>query len=187
MRTLKVLTSILIAVLIGFSSLFAQGFQPPAEGRSVIYFVNLKKKDAFEYFLQDKYIGVIKKGKNYLRIECSPGEHLFWASAENKEFVTTDLMVGGTYIIICQAKMGGWSSRVKLIPITEDNELFEQAKALINEKGPIVMPESTIELRNSELVEFIDNIMEHYENEWKTKYNFQHISADMAIPDDKLK
>ena len=83
--------------------------------------------------------------------------------------------------------MGGWSSRVKLIPITEDNELFEQAKVLVNEKGPIVMPESTIELRNSELVEFIANILEHYENEWKAKYNFQHISADMAIPDDKLK
>ena len=157
MSTLKVLTSILIAVLIGFSSLFAQGFQPPEEGKSVIYFVNLKKKDAFEYFLQDKYIGVIKKGKNYLRVECNPGENLFWASAENKEFVTTDLMKGGSYIVIGAAKMGAWSKRVDLTPITEDDELFERARALINKKKPIVTSESKIELRNTELVKFIEN------------------------------
>ena len=187
MRTLKVSGIILIAALSGFTSLFAQGFQPPAEGKSVIYFVNFKKKDAFEYFLQDKYIGVFDKGENYMRIECDPGEHLFWASAENKEFVTTDLMEGGSYIVIGAAKMGAWSKRVNLTPITEDDELFEKARALINKKEPIVTPESKIELRNSELVEFIANIMDRYENDWKAKYDYPHISADMAIPADKMK
>ena len=182
----KILCIILIATLSGFSSIFAQGFQPPAEGKAVIYFVHVKKTQNIEYFHQDKYIGVFK-GKNYMRIECDPGEHLFWASEENKEFVTTNLLEGGTYIVIGENKIGMWSARVKLTPITEDDKLFKKARALINEKEPVVTPESKIELRNRELVEFIANILDKYENEWKDKEDFPHISADMAIPPDEMK
>jgi len=163
----KVSCQILIFLILGSSSLFAQGFKPPAKGKSVIYFVHIKKTSNIEYFLFDKYIGVFK-GKNYMRIECDPGENLFWASEENKEFVTTDLLEGGTYIVIGEAKMGAWSARVKLTTITEDD------------KKSVVTPQSKIKLRNSELVKFIANIMDRYENEWKDR-DFPHISADMAI------
>jgi len=103
MKTLKILCIILIATLSGSSSLFSQGFQPPAEGKSVVYFVRVSGYAgaiSFEYFHQDKYIGIFKK-KNYIRYECNPGKQLFWASSENKEFVTADLKEGGTYIINC--------------------------------------------------------------------------------------
>lgn len=181
----KVSCQILIFLILGSSSLFAQGFKPPAKGKSVIYFVHIKKTSNIEYFLYDKYIGVFK-GKNYMRIECDPGENLFWASEENKEFVTTDLLEGGTYIVIGEAKMGAWSARVKLTAITENDKLFEKARALINDKKPVVTPQSKIELRNSELVKFIANIMNRYENEWKDR-DFPHISADMAISDEAMK
>ena len=36
-------------------------------------------------------------------------------------------------------------------------------------------------------MEFIANIMDRYENDWKAKYDYPHISADMAIPADKMK
>ena len=183
----KISGIIVIIVLWGFSSLFAQGFQPPADGKAVVYFVCVKKTNAREYFHQDKYIGLLTKGKNYMRFECDPGENLFWASAENKEFVIANLMEGGTYIVIGENKMGMWSSGVRLTPITEDDELFKKARALINEKKPVVTPESKIELRNSELVEFIANIMDHYENEWKDKHDYPHISADMAISANAMK
>ncbi len=122
-----------------------------------------------------------------MRYECDPGENLFWASAENKEFVNANLKDGGTYIVIGENKMGMWSTGIRLIPITYMNELFAKARAIIMEKAPIVTPESTIKLRNTELVEFISNVLNHYENKWKSNEDFPRISADMAIPVDKLK
>lgn len=186
MKTLKILSIILICSLTASFSLFAQGFQPPAEGKAVIYFVSVKRTANYEYFLQDKYIGVFK-GKNYMRIECNPGEHLFWVSAENKFFVTTNLMKGGTYIVVVSNKMGMWSAGVRCTPITEKHELFKKSYALINEEEPIIIPESLVEKRNSELVDFIANIMDHYENEWKEKKDFPHITPDMALPAEAMK
>lgn len=184
---IQILCITIIFTLTSFISLLAQGFQPPAKGKAVIYFVNFKKKDSFEYFHQDKYIGIIKKGGNYLRIECEPGEHLFWASAENKEFVTATLLEGGSYIVVCAAKMGMWSKRVKLTPIVEDDDLFLKSKILINENEPVKITESAIEVRNNELVDFIANIMDRYKNDWKNKYDFPIISPDMAISPDAMK
>lgn len=189
MRTLKISCVILIVTLLGHSSLFAQGFQPPAEGKAVIYFVRVHKKGSainFKYFQQDKFIGKFK-GKNYMKHECDPGEHLFWASAENKYFVTANLKEGGVYIVAVEVKMGGFSARVKLTPITIGDELFIKAQEIVNENRPIITPESKIELENAELVEFIAEKLDLYENEWKEKKDFPHISPDMAIPAEKIK
>ncbi len=189
MKTLKILSFILVGTLLTGSSIFAQGFEPPAEGKAVIYFVHVKKVGKIEYFHQDKYIGRVFDKKTYIRFECDPGENLFWASAENKEFVTANLLEGGTYIVLGQSIMGAWSSRVRLTPITESSELFIKAHALINDKPPVVIPESEIEQMNIDLNEreFIKNILGHYENDWKDTKDFPHISADMAIPSEKLK
>jgi hypothetical protein len=186
MRTFKALTVITVAFLLISSSLLAQGFQPPTEGKAVIYFVHIKKTQKIEYFHQDKYIGIFK-GKNYMRVECDPGDQLFWASEENKEFVICNLKEGSSYIVIGKSVMGAWSARVRLTPITEKHELFEKAKTLIKSKAPIVPSESEIESRNSELVDFIANILDRYENDWKKTKDFPHISADMAIPAEEMK
>jgi hypothetical protein len=187
MRTLKISSIFLIVTLILGSSLFAQGFQPPSEGKAVIYFTHVSKTQNIEYFHQDKYIGIFK-GKSYMRVECDPGNQLFWASEENKEFVHCDLKEGGSYIVIGESKMGMWSARVKLTPITaNDVKFFEKAKNLIYKEAPVVIPESQITKRNSELVEFVDNIMDHYENEWKDTKDFPVITPDMAIPLEAMK
>ncbi len=186
MKNLLLSYSLLFITLFNYSIAQGQGFRPPEKGKAVIYFVHLKKKDAFEYFHNDTYIGIIKKGKNYLRLEFKPGEHLLWGSAENKEFITADLKEGGTYIVIGKSKMGMWSARCDLFPITEQDEMFDLARSLINEKEPITIPQSEIIRRNKELVLFIENIMDHYETEWKHTQDFPYISAEMAIPPDQL-
>ena len=59
----RILGIILIATLSGFSSILAQGFEPPAEGKSVVYFTRVSAyggTTSFEFFHQDKYIGVFK-------------------------------------------------------------------------------------------------------------------------------
>src|SRR6187402_752971 len=118
------------------SSLFAQGFQPPSEGKAVVYFTRVSSFGAlvsFEYFHQDKYIGIFK-GKNYMRYECDPGETLLWASSENKEFLTADLKAGGTYVVLVNIEMGVGKARVDLEPITPTSkEKFERARELVND------------------------------------------------------
>ncbi len=185
----KSITLIAIITIVSLS-LSAQGFQPPTEGKAVVYFARISSYGggaSFEYFLQDKYIGVFK-GKNYMRYECNPGEQLFWASTENKEFLTANLKVGGTYIVIVDVIMGFWKAHVGLTPITDtDTELFMRAVDLINSEGPVITPISKIDKMNKKLDKFIDEELEHYYNESKNVRNFKHISEDFAIPADLLK
>src|SRR4030042_2771508 len=147
----KIFWIFLIALMTGFSSLFAQGFQPPSPGKAVVYFVRVTSYGyavSFEYFHNDKYIGVFK-GKNYMRYECDPGEQLIWASSENKEFVTCDLKAGGTYILQVDVIMGAMKARVGFTTFdVSDNERFDRAKALIMKEAPVVTPQDKIDATN---------------------------------------
>lgn len=180
------LSAILIA-FIGMYTAIAQGFQPPAEGKSVVYFVrvtNYGKPVLFEFFHQDKYIGAFK-GDQYMRYECDPGAHLFWASSENKEFITADLEAGKPYIIMVNVIMGAMKARVGLAPLDfNDNEVWERVKKLVNKEAPVVIPDEKIEKTNKKLSKFIEEKLEMYESTWKNERNFRHV--DMPIPDDKL-
>ena len=87
-----------------------------------------------------------------MRYEVDPGEHLFWASSENKEFVTADLAEGGIYIVIVNVEMGFGKARVSLTPITEKQQkLFNRAKKLFNKKAPVTTSEEVIQRTNKKL------------------------------------
>jgi hypothetical protein len=187
----RLLTSILVFLTIGLQSILSQGFQPPAEGKAVVYFVRVSAYGgavSFEYFHQDKYIGFFK-GVNYLRYECEPGEQLFWASSENKEFITADLKAGGTYIVIVDVIMGMMKAHVGLKPMPQDDkELFERVKKVVSSRDAKVTDDKTIEEKNKKLGEkFIPEQLKKYNEEWKGTRNFKHISADMAIAPEDLK
>ena len=166
-----------------------QGFKPPSGESAVVYFVRVSDYGfavSFEFFHQDQYIGAFK-GKNYLRYECEPGEQLFWASSENKEFITAELKTGGTYIVIVDVVMGFWKAHVGLSPISvADAEVFQRAKELIITKAPVEITRAEIEKKTVKLADFIPEMLERYENEWKQEHNFRHISADMAIPEEAM-
>lgn len=168
----------------------AQGFQPPAEGKAVVYFVRVSSMGfaiSFEYFDGDKYIGAFK-GKNYMRYECEPGNHLLWASSENKEFITADLQAGGTYVVIVDIAMGIGKARVGLSPITASaTEVFARAKELVKTEAPQVTEQEKIDKMNVKLKDFIAKKLDQYETTWKHEKNFPKISPDMAIAKDDLK
>ena len=185
----KISFILLIVLMTGFSSIFSQGFQPPAPGKAVVYFARVTKYGgavSFEFFHQDKYIGVFK-GKNYLRYECNPGQQLLWASSENKEFLTCDLKAGGSYVVIVDMEMGFAKAHVGFNPITADDERFIRAKELIDEQPPVVTPQKKIDEMNTKLAKFIPEQLQKYNDIWKNEKNFKHISADMAIPPEKMK
>ncbi len=189
MKTIKLLLFGL-AVFCFSSPLFSQGFTPPADSNAVVYFVRVSGyggSTSFEYFHNDKFIGVFK-GKNYMRYECPEGENLLWASSEDKEFLNCDFEAGKTYLVLVNIQMGAWKARIGLEPLTVENEDFERAKELVFDKKPVVTSDSKIQSTQKKLDDrgFIEEIMERYENEWKDAKNTTIFSADMFIPLDRL-
>ena len=184
---MKTLWTVIVCAIV-LNLAHAQGFTPPSEGKAVVYFTRVSSMGfavSFEYFHNDKYIGIFK-GKNYLRYECDPGTQLFWASSENKEFVTAELNEGGTYIVIVDIAMGFGKARVGLTPITEKDEVFARAKELIKSKAPEVTSQQKIEEMNVKLKKFIEEKLQMYESTWKKEKDFKHISADMAISESAM-
>ncbi len=185
----KFFVCVLLTAFISASNIVAQGFQPPAPGKAVVYFTRVTGMGfaiSFEFFHQDKYIGAFK-GQNYMRYELDPGQQLLWASSENKEFVACDLKEGGTYIILVDVIMGAMKARVGFNPIASSDDRFQRAKELINSKPPVETPQDKIEAMNKKLAKFIPEQLGKYENEWKGTKNFKSITPDMAIPEEAMK
>ena len=187
MKTMSLLAISVIALFGGM--VCGQGFNPPEEGKAVVYFVRVSSYGfavSFEFFHHDRYIGAFK-GENYMRYECDPGEQLFWASTENKEFLTSELKPVGSYIVVVDVIMGFWKAHVGLSPLSvTDTELFQRAKELINKKQPIEITDAQIEKMNKKLSDFIPEMLDRYEKEWKQEHNFKHIASDMAIPEEAM-
>ena len=186
----KLLITLVLFSLTGLYTVNAQGFKPPADGKAVVYFVRVTKygkPTAFEFFHQDKYIGAFK-GDQYMVYECDPGTQLFWASSENKEFLTAELEAGKTYVVVVDVIMGAMKARVGLTPLDlSDTETWGRVKKLINGRPSTVTPEDKIEKMNKKLEKFIAEKLEMYETTWKNEHDFHHLSADMAIPEEELK
>lgn len=187
---------LVIMSLFVISPAMAKGFIPPAEGNAVVYFTRVSSYGSaasFEFFHGEEFIGIFK-GKNYMRYEVEAGEHLFWVSSENKQFVKANLEAGKTYIILVNVKMGAWKAQAALEPqnVTdpEQEKELQRAIELVNSKDPIITPQSVIDKTTKKLKSrgFVENIMERYENEWQHNANYVKIlTADMFIPDEKLK
>ncbi|WP_430816017.1 DUF2846 domain-containing protein [Carboxylicivirga sp. RSCT41] len=173
----------------------AKGFTPPAEGNAVVYFTRVSSfggAASFEFFHNEEFVGIFKN-KNYMRYEVKAGEHLFWASSENKQFVKANLEAGKTYIVLVNIKMGAWKAQVGLEPQNVEDPLQEKelkrAIDLVNSKEPIVTPQSLIDKTTKKLQKrgFVQNMMNRYENEWQYKDNYVKVlNIDMFIPEEKL-
>lgn len=189
MKTLRLILSF-ITVLFFTTSLHSQGFEPPSEGKTVVYFTRISGygfNAKFKLFHNDQFIGAFK-GKNYMRYECDPGKQLFWASSENKEFLTAELEVGGIYVVIVDIITGFAKHHVGLSPVDENSgEQFDRAKKLVDSEPPVVIKQSDIDKQNDKLQKFIKKELEHYEQETIDKHDFRHISPDMNIADVVLK
>jgi hypothetical protein len=184
----KILLVFFILILPGFSSLFAQGFQPPAAGKAVVYFVRLSNLSfgvTFEYFQDDKYLGEFK-GRNYTRYDVEPGKCLLWAHGENVDYMTSDLKAGSIYIVIVDVYFG----KLGFSPITpNDKELFAQAKALVNANPPMITPEKVFVKKKEKLVKFIPEKLKLWNEKYKIdpEKHFKNLTADMATPLEALK
>lgn len=139
----------------------------------------------FKFFDKDVFIGKFK-GKNYMRYECSPGEHLFWASSERKAFITADLEPGKIYIVIVMPEMGAMSAAAALYPPDYPKDR-KKAIGLIRKKEPQFNDEAIITEENNALTEYIAEQIKRYESKVSKGVIYPHISSDMFVQDEEMK
>jgi hypothetical protein len=115
---------ILIITLLNSIILFAQEIKPAPEDKAVVYFVRTSALGLainFSYFDSTKVVGRFN-GPKYIRYECSPGKHLFWARSENRDFVDAELEAGKIYFLWASPQMGLLKAGVELLPVDPKDE-----------------------------------------------------------------
>jgi len=175
-------------LLSGTASIHAQGFVPPSDSTSAVYFTRISSMGFavnFKFFHNDVFIGKFK-GKNYMRYECSSGEQLFWASSERKAFITADLEPGKIYIMIVVPEMGAMSAAVALYPPDYPKDR-KKAIGLVMKKEPQYTDEAIIIEENNALKEYIAEQLKRYESKVSKGVSYPHISSDMFVQDEEMK
>lgn len=154
----KIILSLLVFIVATFA--FGQSFKKPSEGKSLVYFVRFSGTGAlinFKYFDGEKYLGKMN-GVNYFIYECDPGEHVFWAAAENRDYIKGELRANSTYIIEVRPTMGAFKAAVRLHPISPDNEKALKKVNKILEKRSV----SYLKGQEDDLSFFIKTGLERY-------------------------
>lgn len=125
-----------VAVLLFLLSLlpaFGQVIKTPSQGKALVYFVRPSGMGAiinFKYFDGEKYLGKFNAGK-YLAYECEPGKHIFWAKAENMDFVEAEVEAGKVYVIEAEPMMGFIKASVQLLPLDKTDKRYNKRKKKI--------------------------------------------------------
>ncbi len=132
-----------------------QDIKPAPEDKAVVYFVRTSAVGMainFSYYDSTRLIGKFK-GPKYIRYECKPGVHLFWARSENRDFVEADLEAGKIYFIEAAVKMGAMKARVELLPLNPNDQkkMDKVIKLLTKKSSESFTPEELeIETKNSQ-------------------------------------
>ena len=103
---------LLLIALLSHFWVQAQTIKPAPTDKAVVYFVRASSLGAlinFTYFDSSKVIGRFS-GPKFLRYECEPGEHLFWARSENRDYIKGNLEAGKIYVIDVIPQMGSSKS-----------------------------------------------------------------------------
>ena len=161
---------------------YSQEIAAPAEGKCVVYFVRVSSLGFainFSYFDKDKFIGKFN-GPKYMRYECEPGEHLFWAHSENFDFITAELEAGKIYFIEAMPQMGVIKAGVHLEPVDPKNsKRLTKIENLINKKSPETYTESELEAENKNLQDLIAKGLERYQKDLEKGKKIERLEKDM--------
>lgn len=126
----------LFVVFLSITTVFGQkgttqSIDKPAEGKSLVYILKTGAGMLVNFRIYDKdiFLGSLSSGK-YLVYECDPGQHLFWAGAENRDYVEANLEPNAVYVINAEGQMGAFVAGVNLKPLKptefKDKKLFYQ-------------------------------------------------------------
>ena len=158
--------TILLFVTLFFTfTLFSQNIKPAPEDKAVVYFVRTSALGFainFTYFDSLKVIGRFN-GPKYIRYECSPGKHLFWARSENRDFVEADLEAGKIYFLQASPQMGIIKAGVELTPVyPNDESTMKKVTKLLSKKEPETFTQEELDNEEKHLTNVIERGMRKY-------------------------
>lgn len=163
---------------------FGQDIKPAPEDKAVVYFARVSSMGFavnFTYFDSATVIGRFN-GPKYLRYECEPGKHLFWARSENRDFVEAEVEAGKIYFIEAAPQMGGIKAGVSLQPVdsTDEKTIKKILKLLKKKDSESFTPEELAkETRNFKDV--IERGLEKYDQEKGNAKKIQRLEKTMYI------
>lgn len=176
----KLLLSLIIILMFG-PKLKSQGIQPPAEGKSVIYIVNVMLGFGETRIYDGNSLIEIFKDKDYIRYECEPGEHLFLGlDGSGNDFFTTDFEANKIYLLSMRSveTSGFQSPEFNLFDKTSVNEAAK-ILAIIDENVPNESGDKLLEKTAKKLDKRARKALIRYETKLKNKRKYIHFSKEM--------
>ncbi|ARV09850.1 hypothetical protein BTO05_09420 [Winogradskyella sp. PC-19] len=156
---------LIISIILIFSTLnsFSQVLDKPSEGKVLVYITrsnDLGGAMNFRVYDKDLFLGALPS-RAYFKYECEPGEHLFWAASENRDFVEANLEANKTYVIDLRAKLGMFIAAVGVEPYSPDNKRHVKRVNKVLKKH--ISANIVDSRKTEEKVENIAKAMEAYE------------------------
>lgn len=143
----------------------AQSVEPAPSDKAVVYFVRTSSLGFavnFTYFDSTRVIGKFN-GPKYIRYECEPGVHLFWARSENRDFIEAEVEAGKIYFIEADVKMGAVKAAVELIPVdTKDSKKMDKIFKLIKKRPSESFTVAELESETNKMQEVITRGLDKY-------------------------
>ena len=178
------LKKILFLIILGAITTMVNGQdETNADEKATVYFVRASSLGAvinFALFDGEQVIGRIN-GMKYMRYECEPGKHLFWARSENKSFVEAELEPGKTYLIDVIPQMGGIKAGVALMPVDKSNYKLKRIQKLVSKKEPVSFDANELAKLQSQFTDVIERGMSRYEKRKAKDGTIRILSSDMTI------
>ena len=174
---------VIFLMLFAQSGAKAQTVEPAPNDKAVVYFARpntLGLAINFVYFDGEKVIGRFM-GNRYMRYECEPGEHLFWAKAENRDFITADVEAGKIYVVEAIPVMGAVRAGVRLEPINSADYKMKSIQKLLGKKGPEQLNEIEFQKQQRQKESIIKSGMEKYA---KLKRKPKNLGGYSFLPED---
>lgn len=161
---------VMIFTLVCFCHFYstAQTIDPAPADKAVVYFVrpsSLGFAINFSYFDSTRLIGKFN-GPAYIRYTCDPGQHLFWARSENRDFVEAELEAGKIYFIEAIVNMGAMKAAVNLEPVDpNDEKRMNRILKLMGKRSSESFSEAELKEQETKMKDVIDRGLAKYAEE----------------------
>ena len=157
----------IVFILLFFTTLntvIAQTLKAPEDGMSMVYIMrsnNLGDGLNFRVYDKDVFLGALPP-RTYYTYQCKPGNHLFWAASENRDYVEATLEANKTYVIDLRSKIGLVITAVGLKPYSPENKRHvKRVKKVIKKHANALVVDAS---RSEEKKENIEKALKAYNN-----------------------
>jgi len=180
---------VIFLVCVATATGISQNIKPAPYNKAVVYFVRPSSYGFvinFSYFDSTRLIGKFN-GPKYIRYECDPGNHLFWARSENKDFIEAEVEAGKIYFIEAKPHTGALKAEVELLPVDpKDIKTMKKVLELLDKKPSESFTAEELQKETEEMLEVIAKGMARYAKDKEKGVVFEQLKKTMYY-DDQIK